>query len=221
MPSKTLLLLPGMTPDERIFSRLRSAVDGLQVATWLQPQRNESIRRYARRLADSFSDRNQPCYVGGVSFGGIVALELACLLPVRACFLISSITSPAELPPWMRAARILGGCNLDLALRGAGHLSAAWPRSRRSAATVRMSKWAGKSGAWHRWATAAVLRWRPHPAIASLKIHRIHGALDRTFPSRYIREATFVPTGGHVLPLTHPEAVTSFLIQGMSEQLGP
>ena len=57
------------------------------------------------------------------------------------------------------------------------------------------------------------------PGDFSAKIHRLHGALDSTFPSRYIREATIIPTGGHVLPLTHPDAVASFLIQGMQYDL--
>ena len=140
----TLLLLPGMTQGDRIYAQLRSSLPGLQVAAWLPPERHESIRRYARRLADSLAGCPQPSYLGGVSFGGIVALELACLLPVRACFLISSITSPAEMPPWLRGA--------NAGERGSG---TAAPRRRtlvgrlaalrRTPATVRMSKWAGQA----------------------------------------------------------------------------
>jgi hypothetical protein len=62
-----------------------------------------------------------------------------------------------------------------------------------------------------------VLRWKPNPTIATLNIHRIHGELDTTFPSRYVRSAKIVPNAGHVLPLTHPELITAFLIDGMAQ----
>lgn len=216
MRDTRLLMFSGMTPGERIFAPQLAAIPGMRVASWLPPLRNETLGRYARRLADSLPG-SAPSFLGGVSFGGIVALELACLLPVRACFLISSVTSPSELPPWFRAARAMGPLDLEVVLQGAGQLAAAWPRKHRSAATSRLKKLAGKSGDWHRWATSAVLRWRPNPAIANLKIYRIHGQLDRTLPSRYIRGAVLIPTGGHVLPLTHPETINRFITERMAD----
>jgi pimeloyl-ACP methyl ester carboxylesterase len=214
--SASLLMFAGMRPSEHIFAAQQAAFPGLRVVPWIPPQRRESLGAYARRLAERLADE-KPTYLGGISFGGIIALEVAALLPVRACFLISSVASPCEMPPWMRAARWCVPAGRDWLLRSAGHIAKPWPRSKRSAATARVSKFAGEGGAWYRWATAAVLRWKPNPAIATLKIHRIHGQFDRTFPSRYVGQATMVPSGGHVLPVTHPELITSFLSEGMAE----
>jgi pimeloyl-ACP methyl ester carboxylesterase len=214
--NQSLVLFAGMRPSEHVFADQQAAIPGLRVVPWIPPQRRESLGAYARRLAELLEDE-RPAFVGGISFGGIIALEVAALLPIRACFLISSVVSPCEMPPWMRAARWCLPAGGDWLLKGAGHIAKRWPRIRRSAATARISKFAGEGGDWYRWASAAVLRWQPNPAIAALKIHRIHGQLDRTFPSRYVRCPAIVAGGGHVLPVTHPELIAEFPASGMSE----
>lgn len=213
--SQPLLLFAGMRPSERIFAAQKAAIPGLRIVPWIPTRRRESIGEYAQRLAALLAGE-RPAYLGGISFGGIIALEVAALMPVRACFLISSVASPREMPPWMRTARWFTTLSGDWLFTCAGHVAKQWPRAKRSVATARLSKFAGKDGQWYRWASAAALRWNPNPAIAALKIHSIHGQLDHTFPSRYVRNATLVP-GGHVLPVTHPELITSFLIEGMAD----
>ncbi|HEX4606599.1 MAG TPA: alpha/beta hydrolase [Urbifossiella sp.] len=99
-----IILLSGMAADERLFAAQVAAFPTLRVQPWVAPLPGESLRAYAARLAPVV-DPGRPCLVGGASFGGVVALELAPHLPALGCVLIGSIRSPTGLPRRWRALR--------------------------------------------------------------------------------------------------------------------
>lgn len=222
--STQILLLPGMRPDVRLFDRLLPLIQEAVVVPWIEPQRNESIRQYAQRLAETpqvaefvrirregvRSLTTSATVVCGVSFGGIVARELASLIGARGCILVSSIRSPAELPPWFR---VMANSPLvsERSLAVVGRLAKSIPRRVRSRPTIRLTKLASDSGIWHRWATCAVLRWRPRPQLDEIPTLQIHGDADTTFPLRYVSPDIIIRGGGHVLPLTHPQELAEIL----------
>ena len=92
-----IVLLSGMAADECLFARQVAALPDLRVQPWIPPRAGESVRSYAARLAP-LANPGRPCIVGGASFGGVVALEMARYLPARAVVLIGSVRSPAGLP---------------------------------------------------------------------------------------------------------------------------
>jgi pimeloyl-ACP methyl ester carboxylesterase len=93
----TVVLLPGMAADERLFEPQRRAFPNLIVPPWIEPEPCEPLAAYARRMAARLNSSDL-LLIGGVSFGGIVALEMADHLGLAECVLISSIRSPAEMP---------------------------------------------------------------------------------------------------------------------------
>lgn len=208
-----ILLLSGMTPDPRTFARLLTLVPTAQVVDWIQPNQNESIPAYASRLGLTLGNE-QPTIVCGLSFGGIVAQELANCLNASACLLVSTIRTPTELPPWFRILRSFRPTILMALTQAVGNLAMGWPRSFKTAATWRLSKLGGESGAWHRWATTAVLAWQPSPEIGRIPIVQIHGDRDQTFPLRYHKSCyvkEVIPGGGHNLTLTHSQEIANRL----------
>ena len=197
--SPPIYLLPGMTADFPIYARLLPLVAGASIAPFIEPLCDESLASYAARMAPRFAP---DCFLGGVSFGGIVALEISRLVRPRGCILISSIASPRQAPPWFRIGRALGGRNSSRLLRLMGAAAALVPGRIRTSSTLRLAKLSGSSGAWHRWAASAVLAWRPEGEYCFPILH-IHGAADRTFPLRYVRPTIIIPRGRHALPLSH------------------
>ncbi len=205
-----ILLLPGMTPNDDLFRNVQPLLPDAQVIDWIAPKSREPLTDYAARLANSL-DQTEPCIVAGVSFGGIVAQELAWRMPVRACVLISSIRHPRELPPWFRMLRIIPGSSIELGLRGIGTFADRVPRKVRTASTVRLRKLNGSSGAWYRWAASAVLSWRPSNRPLPFRLLQLHGDLDETFPIRFLSPDRVVAGGGHTLPVSHPREVAEFM----------
>lgn len=210
MSGSPIYLLSGMTPDARIFEQLLPFLPNSTVIEWIPPRARERLPDYAARLAGTLP--NDECHLVGVSFGGIVALELARLICPRTCFLISSVRHPNQLPPWFGIWRSMAGWHSERMLAAVGRAAIAIPRHIRTRSTTRLTKLAGAKGAWHRWATGAVLTWQPECEPLETPVYQIHGDADRTFPIRYLHPDVIVQGGGHLLALTHPRTVADAIL---------
>lgn len=104
-----------MTPRATVFDRLLPHLPNCTIIEWLPPCEQESLVSYSRRLAETLPTGE--CFIGGVSFGGIVALEIARIIRPKTCFLISSVRNPGQLPPWFRIMRGIGPKTLAAAGR--------------------------------------------------------------------------------------------------------
>jgi pimeloyl-ACP methyl ester carboxylesterase len=210
-----VFLLSGMTPDDRMFDRLLPLLPDAVVIPWAPPRPHESIHQYAERLAATVTPSDS-CVFCGVSFGGIVAREIAYLVSARSCILVSSIRHPSELAPEFRWCRCFAGLPLEAILAAIGRAAEVVPRRIRSGSTWRLRKLSGAKGKWHRWATSAVLRWRPRKKLDQVPVIQIHGDADTTFPARYTDPDVLIRGGGHVLAMTHAEEVAA-VIRGVME----
>lgn len=205
-----LLFFSGMAADERLFKAQAAAFPQLRVVAWTPAQRGEALRAYAERLAPRI-DPGRPCFVGGASFGGVVALEVATLLPALGCILIGSVRSPAGIPRRWRVLRPLAAIGPD----ALGSIAGLGLRVGRPVMTPRLArqleKLASPEAAFVRWATCALLGWQPSPAVQRVRTFQIHGAADRVFPVALSRAQTVVPGGGHALSVFFAAAVNEFI----------
>lgn len=212
-PKTPLILLSGMGADERVFQPQLEAFANLRVLKWIEPLRDEPLESYGRRMAEQV-DPHQPCFIGGASFGGFVALEMAAHLNAKACFLIGSVRSPLELPPLIRTARIAAELTRALPfglmckVAGVGaNLGERWLRPETRCFLQQVSA----ADPWFlRWAARAVLTWSPTP-VTTVPIYQIHGRRDRVLPSRYTYPDELLPGAGHLLSLSHGALVNQFL----------
>jgi pimeloyl-ACP methyl ester carboxylesterase len=99
-----IYILSGLGADERVFSRINFPENHTHLA-WIENKPNESLSDYAKRLATKIKHPN-PILIG-LSFGGIMAQEIAAILPVRELILISTIKSKSEKPWFMGLAGAL------------------------------------------------------------------------------------------------------------------
>ena len=208
-----LILFSGMGADERLLAPQRDAFPRLIVPVWVPPEHHETLAHYATRMAERV-DPHEPCFVGGASFGGFVAIEAARHLQARACFLIGSARCCEELPLQIRAMRklkhMLPAIPFGLARAFAGLAASAggWAMSPASAQVLRQA--ADSDAEFLRWACGAVLTWKA-PAELAIPVHQIHGACDRVLPASRTRAGVVVPGAGHLLALTHAAEVNRFI----------
>ncbi len=203
------LLLPGMKPGRDIFRNLTPLLHDSAIVDWIAPGDAASISDYARKLADEL-DLDHPCDVLGVSFGGIVAQELAPLIGAEHCFVVSSICSPQELTSMNRFFGRLPATASDRLMQTAGQIAQRWP-GKRFAATVRARRFAGEDGPWYRWASAAALKWNPRPIPESVSVVRIHGDQDNTFPLGHRLADHVIEDANHLLAVSHAERLAEIL----------
>src|SRR5262249_31558356 len=213
-----LFLLPGMGADNRLFQSQLETFPNAVVPSWLAPEPRESLAEYAHRFADVLRPSG-PCFVGGASFGGFVALEMAPHLNALGCFLIGSARGPAEMPNRIRWLRPFGGTIGRLPFRLLA--PSAWvargtvgqfshPLSR---AFLRHLHEPVSS--FLRGGSRAALKWTPSPATADVRVFQIHGERDRLSPAKRTLADVILPGGGPLFSLTHASAVNEYLRRHM------
>lgn len=97
-----LYLLSGLGADRRVFDFLDLHGFNLVHIDWIKPLDDEKIESYAQRLLEQIKT-HRPTLIG-VSFGGIVAIEIAKLIETNKVILISSATTKTDIPARHRLA---------------------------------------------------------------------------------------------------------------------
>ncbi|MGB3294591.1 MAG: alpha/beta hydrolase, partial [Phormidesmis sp.] len=100
---KPIYFVSGLGADERIFRWLR--YDGFRPVhiRWIPPEKGESIEHYAQRLSQQIVDP-QPTIVG-LSFGGMIAVEIAKQVDAEKVILLSTVKKTSEVPLYFKMFR--------------------------------------------------------------------------------------------------------------------
>ena len=209
------ILLPGLGADERLFTYQRERFPHLEIPPWLPPERNETLPSYARRMASGLNVE-APVFLGGASFGGMLALEMAKLIPVKAIFLISSAFSGREVNRLLRliypAARHMPVALVPPAFRSATILSPEMRSMERDKKALLRRMFNEAPPEFVRWASCALMHWEFRNQTG-IPVYRIHGERDIVIPLRKQPAEAIVPGGGHFVCLTHGEMVNDFLVK--------
>jgi len=102
---KKLFLFSGLGADKRVFEFLDLSSYSVQHIEWIHPFLQEQMEKYAERLLPQITAEN-PVLIG-VSFGGMIALEVAKLIPVEKVILISSARSAKAIPSYFKLIKTL------------------------------------------------------------------------------------------------------------------
>lgn len=92
-----ILLFPGLACDARIVEPQRGIRGRVEAMPYIEPLPGESLAAYAERYAPRI-DTSTPFYLGGISFGGMLAQELAHHVNPSGLILIASCRSNAGVP---------------------------------------------------------------------------------------------------------------------------
>lgn len=87
--------LSGLGADERIFRNLHLGKANLVHLPWVPFSVGDSLPVYAGKMAAQI--REEKPLILGLSFGGMLATEIAKLMPTRKIFLVSSAKTKEEL----------------------------------------------------------------------------------------------------------------------------
>jgi len=216
-----IVLLPGLGADERLFEPLHSAIPSLVVPPWPTPKSGDSLLAFAKRLL-SVIPGGENMYLGGASFGGMVALELAALVRPRGVFLIGSCTSPQSITPVAQLTRaFLHVVPVSLFRPRRWQMPFVTPMFGRLTSGQRalfLSMAERTPASFLKWGLEAILSW--HPSPVAVPVHHIHGSRDRLIPIGRVQPNRVVSGGGHLLTLTHAEEVVAFLSEAASDRHG-
>ena len=103
---KDIYLLSGLGADHRVLQDLDFSGYNITFIKWIQLIKNESIEDYAKRLTEQIITQN-PIIIG-LSFGGIMAVEIGKLIDTERIILIASAKTKFEIPFYYSFAGSLG-----------------------------------------------------------------------------------------------------------------
>ena len=103
-----LFFLSGLGADKRAFDALTLHFKNEIVhIEWLVPIKQESFSQYAKRIIDRYQIASSDVLVG-LSFGGLMAVEIHHIINNDSVILISSASCRKELHPFFRVTSRLG-----------------------------------------------------------------------------------------------------------------
>ncbi|MEP0004713.1 MAG: alpha/beta hydrolase [Balneola sp.] len=101
--------ISGLGADKRVFDFLNLDYPLIPVE-WIEPIENETLKDYSIRLS-KIIDTHSDFTLVGLSFGGLVAVEISKILEPRLTILISSAETKNELRPIYRSVGKTGLLN--------------------------------------------------------------------------------------------------------------
>ncbi|MGB0789488.1 MAG: alpha/beta fold hydrolase [Marinirhabdus sp.] len=208
--------MPGLAAGKEIFRNICLPKDQFEthVLEWLIPEKKEPLQTYAERMAAGVVHKG--AVLVGVSFGGVVAQEMAQFLQLRKLIVVSSVKDRSELPWRLTFARrscayrliptriLADGQNLVKFAVG--------PRSRKRLRLYQEFLHV-RNKRYLDWAIKNMVCWQRCEPLENI-VH-IHGSDDVVFPLRNIKNCTVVAGGTHIMLLTKSAAVTAKIIEAI------
>lgn len=207
---KKVYFISGLGADKRIFSFLDLSFCEPVFIDWITPVKNETLENYALRLRQQIPEQSP--WIVGISFGGMLTVEIAKADPTVHAIILSSNKTKQEFPAYFKA-----GLYLPLYK---------WSPARWSKRfTLRTSFLLGGTNEaekkllhqiiresdirFVRWAISAILHWK-NMSIPGNIIH-VHGTADKLLPCRYVKADYLVEGGTHVMTLDKHAEISRLL----------
>jgi pimeloyl-ACP methyl ester carboxylesterase len=216
------IFLPGIGGNELLFAKQKIAFPQAQVPMWLKPRPKENLREYVQRWSPDWATGS---VLVGMSFGGMVALEMARHFPVRAVVLISSLWDKSVIDRQFvlleQASRLVPNAALRPILQTFGPRAVKRRNQLSPEDESRLRQMAGEVDLdFARWACRAVISWDGALDLVDkpdFKLIAVHGAKDPVIrlPSRIPDWLHLVEDGRHFLPYSHPDLVNAMVQQAL------
>ncbi len=183
------------------------------ILAWLPPLKKESLAQYALRMAAQILIPRERVVLVGVSFGGIVAVEIAKIIQPVCTIIISGIKTRTELPGYLR---FLGKLHIHpfLPMSWAKKIPGVFAWLFGAETEIELKLLAGiirdTDISFVKWALTAIITW-PNTTLIPNLVH-LHGNQDKLFPLSYIREPVIFE-GGHLIIFSAAAEISAFINQ--------
>jgi esterase/lipase len=193
--------------DEKAFSKLQIEGYNLKVIDWIDPIKNETLQSYAGRMLHYIGEPNP--ILMGLSFGGIMSIEIAKQIPVQKVILISSIKTKYELPFWMkflaktRLHKIYSMKSYKITQPFQNLFLGASTKAEKDMANNYRKN---SNTTYIKWAVNEILNWQNE--FIPQNIFHVHGTADKMFLFQKINANAIITNGKHLMVMSKAEEVS-------------
>jgi len=207
---KTIYLFSGIGADSTIFKNLKLPGYHKVYIDWIPALRGESLTEYAGRIKNQITVENP--YIIGLSFGGIVAVEVSKLIRVKKMVLISSVRTKGELNKMqfffikMGLYRVIPRGLIKRTNFLTYRYFGAHTKSDKKALTKLLKD---TDVTFFRWALKSIGYW--HNMEAPERTIQIHGTADRVIASRLVHPDYRIKGGGHLMVFNRADTISKII----------
>jgi esterase/lipase len=208
-----IYFMPGLAAGPEIFKNLELDREKFtfHYLKWIKPLTvAERIDNYAFRLSKEIKEES--AILIGVSFGGIMVQELAKFVNPRKVIIISSVKNPNELPGRFKFARFTKIYKLfpiKVIENFEDYTKYFLGKSLKKKADLYKKYLYVRSKESLKWSIYNIIKWEQIKPIENI-IH-IHGAADKVFPIKNIKNAIEVKNGTHIMILTKAKEISKII----------
>lgn len=208
---KTVYLFSGIGADSSIFMNLDLPGYHKVYINWIPALRNETIEAYAARIRNQITVENPN--IVGLSFGGIVAVEVAKLVKVDKMVLISSVRTKNELNRIQFFYMKLGFYHLipGFMIQNANFLTyryfGAWSPNDKKTLTNLLKD---TDVSFFRWALRSIAYWKN--TVPPERTIQINGTADRVITTKRVHPDYKIKGGGHLMVFNKADTINQIIM---------
>lgn len=194
-----IFLIPGLGADTRVYNNIDLNDHEVICVNWVIPHPIDTLATYAQKLIYQYNITQKSIVIGN-SMGGMIAIEIAKIVPLSKVILISSIRTADEAPGYFKLFRMLP---VHKIIPGKLFTSMGFMLKPLFGKMSEADLWLFKdmlkntSPVFAKWAMAAILNW-DNKTIPPNTV-QITGNKDRLFPYKKLKDAMIVKGGTHIM----------------------
>lgn len=207
-----IYIFSGLGVDESVFDRIDLGNLDVEFVPWIKPDKNENIGSYARRIQENIKGDN-PILIG-LSFGGMLCVEISKIRKTDKIILIASAKLPRELPLLYRVA---GALQLNKLIPSAvlkfHNFITNWLFDANSKDEKKLLRSIIKDTDpdFLIWAVNEIVNWKNN--ILPENAFHIHGDRDKIIPLRNVKTDYIIKNGGHLMTVSHSREISELVQQ--------
>jgi hypothetical protein len=205
---KEIYLFSGLGADKRVFEFLDLPGFKFNHIEWIEPLHHESLEHYAKRLTVQIQSPD-PILIG-VSFGGMIAVEIGKVIKAKKIILISSAQTKNDVPLPFRA---LGKLRINRLLPPTFlkriNPTTYWLFGAETAQEKKLLKaiLEDTNTKFLVWAIDKIMHWKNREYLPN--VITIHGSSDRVLP--YTQADFCILNGSHLMIINRADEVSSII----------
>ncbi len=206
---KNIYCISGLGADSSIFKNVEVKGYTLHHVQWVHLDKDDTVADYARKLSEQIPDNSN---LIGLSFGGMLAVEIAKIKPLNKVVLISSAKTRNEIPDfnniltWFITHRLIPHFLFTSANKYVFEYFGAETEDEKE--LIRQI-FKNSDGRFMSNAMRMVTLWKNETVPTNI-IH-IHGTADRIIPPGFIRPDYWLQEGTHIMIYNRAEEINIIL----------
>ncbi len=206
-----IFLISGLGADTRLYNNIDLIDNEVIRVDWIEPNLTDTLATYAQKIIHQYHIKNNSIVIG-TSLGGMIAVEIAKLVPLNKVILISSIKTINEAPWYFTTFRRLPLYRpmSGEVLKKLGFLMRpVFGKFTADDLWVFEDMLKKSSPKFVKWAIGAVLAWKNETIPPN--VYHLIGDKDMVFPYKQIKNATVIKGGTHIMVFDKAKQINKIL----------